>query len=397
MLEFFYNKCGNLKIHKNIYIGYSGGLDSSVLLNLCFKIFKKELYKLKVININYSHNKSSKDWFFFCKEQCQKYNIPIITYFIDSSIYKKNLEQEFRTIRYKSFVKTISTNSSLLLAHNFSDLTETFFLNLFRGCGTNGMLSIMSKIKHKNLTILRPLLDFSKNELLVYAINNKVDYIIDTSNFDKTFRRNFLRYDVFTLIKSKYYNFENQIKKCINILNDNKVHLDFRYKEIYTNKKNKNSFLNILYLKEMPSFLRHEIIRLWGKNNFYKMLSYIHLKELDKLIFSKNSKNQFIKIGKFFIRKNINNLHIIKCDAKTYKFKDISKVKIFNELIKLNSLNKLMIIYANFFKLNYIHVLKKNLYPIIKYKNFIFIISGIWVSSFYKFFFKKKIIIRFLI
>ena len=92
-IEWLYKKCSNLKIHKNIFIGYSGGVDSGTLLHLSYKMSKKYNFFIKVIHINHLYNKNSNTWSVFCKKKCNKFKIPIIIL-----KYKKNIKKIFKHI-----------------------------------------------------------------------------------------------------------------------------------------------------------------------------------------------------------------------------------------------------------------------------------------------------------
>ena len=52
----FNNNCIKLKINNILFIGYSGGVDSTVLLNLSQIIFKKSIYNIFAIHINHNLN-----------------------------------------------------------------------------------------------------------------------------------------------------------------------------------------------------------------------------------------------------------------------------------------------------------------------------------------------------
>lgn len=389
MIDDFYEICLKLKIHNNIYIGYSGGLDSSVLLNLCVKQFKQSNFNIHVINLIYSHNKHYINWLNFCKNQSEKYKIPIFSIKINSTLHKNNIEQHFRIDRYQEFLNNIFLNSSLLLAHNKSDLIETFFMNIFRGAGPFGT-KIKQKYKYKNINILRPLLIFNRLQILNYALNNKVDYIIDFSNLDIVYNRNFVRHKVYPIITSRWENFELSILRHLNINDDINFYLYSKYIFFLNMLKEKYNFINIMYLKILPSFMRHLIIRLWINKNDFKQMSHIQLLELDKMLMCKNFKIQSLKIGNYYIKKYLNNIYILK--KKQLDINYSSKIITNYKFLELERLNKKT---TKLFK-NSICPWETLLYPIIKHNNCILIIAGLQLSIFFKKFINKKFIIKFL-
>ncbi len=122
----------NFKFHKNIYIAYSGGVDSGVLLYLTSKFFDKNKFFIRVLHVNHGYNRSAFLWSLFCKNVCNEYKIPLVIFNSKTFSKNKNIEQECRFIRFNNFFDFIFKNSTLLLAHNEDDFLETMFLRLFR-------------------------------------------------------------------------------------------------------------------------------------------------------------------------------------------------------------------------------------------------------------------------
>lgn len=392
MLKHFYDNCIKLKITNNIYIGYSGGIDSSVLLNLCFNVLNKKKYNIRAININYKHNINSNYWDFFCKNECYNYRIPLTTFYINSSIKKNNLEQEFRIIRYKIFLDQLNASTTFLLAHNSSDLIETFFLNLLRGCGMKGILGIKERLFYKNFSIIRPLLFFNKDQIFKYAYEKKINYITDFTNFDIKFSRNFLRFNLFTDIKKKWQNFEIPILRYINLTNYANSYINHRYRFLISKCKKQYNYLNLILIRCLPFNFRKELINFFLKKNNIKPLSYKHFNELNKLINNKKNQN-IIKI----------NSYLFCCDNNFFYFKKIKKENIFFLFLKKINLNKsikntkvLKIKVNNFFLKNYITKINKKNHFIIKYDDFLIGLLGIWMCKFYYNFLKKKFFLKFL-
>lgn len=390
MLKIFYDKCIRARISNKIYIGYSGGLDSSVLLNLCFNIFKKKKFFIRAININYSHNKNSKNWDIFCKTQCNNYKIPITTFFINSCYKNKNLEQEFRIIRYKIFFKLLNKSTTLLLAHNSNDLLETFFLNLFRGCGINGILSINENLTYKNNSILRPMINFNKEQILEYAIKNNINYITDFTNFDNNFNRNFLRFNLFEEIKKKWNNFENPILRYMDFAKSSYLFIQNRYNFFFSKYKKNNNYLSLNNINFLPLYMRNNIIKNFIKKNYIKPISNYHITELNKIIVCKN-KFAFIKINNFIFYRDLKNIYVKKIKKSNFNIKIIKNTFFYKKIKNENFLN---------FKINDFFLKKtkfsinRKVYIIIKYNALLIVLSGIWKSKFYSNFLRKKLFIK---
>ena len=190
-LKFF--KENSLK-GSSLLVGVSGGLDSISLLKLLMELRKPMKLKLHVVYVHHGKSSEKKINLYrdkalkLVKKMCEENNIPFYT-----SSTKKHLksEEEFRNLRkrvFKNLLKKLSL-SYLVLAHNKEDLLETRLLNLIRGSGEKGLLSM----KEKEGEILRPLLFFSRKEIKEYTKIFSLKFLEDPSNSDSSYLRNFLR------------------------------------------------------------------------------------------------------------------------------------------------------------------------------------------------------------
>src|SRR5690606_31358193 len=80
----------------------------------------------------------------------------------------------------------------LLTAHHLNDTLETFLINLSRGTGIKGLTGIGSETNK----ILRPLLSFSKNQIIKYAESNNLSWREDASNLGTDYLRNKIRHKI---------------------------------------------------------------------------------------------------------------------------------------------------------------------------------------------------------
>ncbi len=392
MLKQFYDQCVKLKITNNIYVGYSGGVDSSVLLNLCFNVLKTKKTNIRAININYMHNINSKFWDFFCKNECYNYKIPLTTFYINSTMKKKNLEQEFRIIRYKIFINQLYKSTTFLLAHNSSDIIETFFLNLLRGCGTKGILSIKERLFYKNLSIIRPLLFLSKEQILEYAYEKKINYITDFTNFDLKFNRNFLRFGLFKDIKKEWNNFEIPILRYIGLIKNIDLYTKYRYNFLFSKYKKTYNYLSLILINNLPFNLKSEIINFFLKKNNIKPLSYKHFSELNKLIYN-NKKHNCVKINDYVFYYDYKNLYLKKIKKEDTNFYFLKRIKINNNINKVKSLKiKINELTAK----NHLLSINNKDHFLLKYNDFLIGFLGIWMCKIYYKFLKKIFFLKIL-
>lgn len=140
----------------------------------------------------------------FVRLICEKNKIPFYLYNTDikkiSNETGQSEETSGRNERYKFFFEVLKkTNSSIILtAHNKEDNAETVLMNLLRGSGANGMRGI-TPIRADGVG--RPLLDISRVEIEDYLNINDIAYMEDETNNDDKYKRNFIRLNVFPLLK----------------------------------------------------------------------------------------------------------------------------------------------------------------------------------------------------
>ena len=197
-----------------LLLAVSAGVDSMVLAELCLK----SKIEFGVAHCNFSlRDKESDDDQTFVEKWCQNHGIPFFTKKFEtkkiSQEQKRGIQETARVLRY-DFFKSICANNNynfIATAHHRDDSIETVIFNFSRGTGLSGITGI----KDKKGGIIRPLLPFSKNEILAFAKENKTDFREDSSNVSTKYRRNFIRHEVVPVLKKMNPDFEKNIFNSI--------------------------------------------------------------------------------------------------------------------------------------------------------------------------------------
>lgn len=184
----------NLSIYQNIYVGYSGGLDSTVLLH-CLAIQPLLASKVTAIHVNHGISTHADKWAIHCQQFCFDLNITIHVANLQLSCCT-NLENFARQARYKIFQQLMQINDCLLLAHHQNDQAETLLLHLLRGAGIDGLAAMPHRKALGQGHLIRPFLQKTRAELEYYARLQQLSWINDESNQDYSFARNFLRHRI---------------------------------------------------------------------------------------------------------------------------------------------------------------------------------------------------------
>lgn len=196
----------------HIAIGLSGGVDSVVLLDVLARLSKEMCFKLSAVHVNHGISKNAAEWSHFCCRLCAAYGIPIVVNYV--KVMREagvSLEAAAREKRYQVFnrlrAEGLDAVDYLVLAQHRDDQAETLLLQLFRGAGVRGLSAMPSRRKQIAgiaPQILRPLLDVSRNNIEIYAKQQRLQWMHDESNDSTLFNRNFLRHKIFPLLREKY-------------------------------------------------------------------------------------------------------------------------------------------------------------------------------------------------
>jgi tRNA(Ile)-lysidine synthase len=177
-----------------ILVALSGGPDSVALLHLIHAASVEMGFGVGAAHVNYGlRGEESHDDERFCHDLCKQLGIRLHIKRVALSVRKSgtNLQAEARRIRYGFFDEICAKFRITWIAtgHNQTDNIETILMNLCRGAGTFGLSGIEPVIGK----IIRPLLDFTRDEIIVYLHENNLPYRIDRTNLEVKYTRNKVR------------------------------------------------------------------------------------------------------------------------------------------------------------------------------------------------------------
>ena len=148
-------------------VGFSGGLDSVVLLHALSRL-RTSLgipFKLSAIHVHHGISPNADAWAEFCTEYCQRDAVPLRIVRVEvSRDGNEGLEAAARRARHGVFFNCDA--DWLALAHHRGDQTETVLLNLLRGAGIAGAAGmLLERSQAHGPTLVRPLLDIPKTAI----------------------------------------------------------------------------------------------------------------------------------------------------------------------------------------------------------------------------------------
>jgi len=180
-----------------ILCAFSGGLDSQVLLHALTHIRADLGLVLRAVHVNHGLQPAADEWAARCRDQCRQWDVEcaIETLRIQCGP-RQSLEEVARSARYRALAKRLDPGEYLITAHHQDDQAETVLLMLLRGSGLPGLAAMPRLTPFARGLLLRPLLDWSRDALARYAIEQGLSWIEDPSNQDPRHVRNRLRQDI---------------------------------------------------------------------------------------------------------------------------------------------------------------------------------------------------------
>ncbi|MBT6447292.1 MAG: tRNA lysidine(34) synthetase TilS [Flavobacteriaceae bacterium] len=233
----------------------SGGVDSMVLINLLNRL--KYNVSIAHCNFNLRDNESDIDED-FVKNYAITNSIPFFSKSFITRIPKHSMQMAARNLRYKWFYSVLKVEELdyIITAHHLDDSLETFILNLSRASGIEGLTGI----KQLNDVIVRPLLVFSKNEILNYAKTNNIKWREDSTNKKNDYQRNQIRNEIIPLLKKLHPNFLDQSKKTMTFLKESNLIIE-NYIQIIKNEnfnlKDDEIFISKDFIKNNSNLIFH--------------------------------------------------------------------------------------------------------------------------------------------
>jgi tRNA(Ile)-lysidine synthase len=205
---------------KKLLVALSGGKDSVSLLHFLKKNEGIKSYQIYACHVNHMYRKTA--WWDekFCSDFCDKLSIPFISFRCDVPRYcavkKMSFEHGARVIRYRALQEAAAHFGSdvILTAHTKDDMVETFFIQAVQGASAFSLKGI----NEQDGLLQRLMLDISSEEIYEYLNKYGIAYVIDETNNDEKFLRNFIRKNITAKLAEFRKGYEDNI---ISLMKDN--------------------------------------------------------------------------------------------------------------------------------------------------------------------------------
>jgi len=261
--------------NQTVWVAYSGGLDSHVLLSLCHSLRDIFAFNLSAIHVNHHLHQAANQWVTHCEKVCSTYQIPFVIKNIHINLKKgDSLEALAREQRYQILMEVLNPGDVLLTAHHQTDQAETLLLQLCRGAGLQGLAAMPGQRPLGQAQHLRPLLHFPRETLHAYAVQQGLQWIEDTSNAELKFSRNFLRKEIVSLLKGRWPRVEAMLSRSAKHAAESQELLEeFSLMLLKDLKGSLPDTLSISKLKALSEPKQRLVLRTWIKNRGFSLPS----------------------------------------------------------------------------------------------------------------------------
>ena len=210
-----------------LLVGFSGGLDSSVLLHALSSSQTDQGTSLQAVYIDHGLHDDSRSWGQHCAAFAGELGVDFRQVEVDvDTATGLGTEAAARSARYDAFRSMVQDGDWLLSAHHKDDQAETLLLNLLRGSGPAGLAGIGEVQPFAAGWLVRPLLEFSRRDLQAYATRHELVWIDDPSNEDRQFDRNYLRHEVLPRLEQRWPEASSRIRQSALLASEAAAMLD---------------------------------------------------------------------------------------------------------------------------------------------------------------------------
>jgi tRNA(Ile)-lysidine synthase len=184
-----------------VWVGFSGGGDSTALLHL---LKQQHPGRLRAVHVHHGLQAQADAWVRHCRRVCRQLDVSLRVLRVDVATRGEGIEAAARAARYAAFGALMRRGDVLATAHHLDDQAETVLLRTLRGTGISGLGAMPATAPLGRGLLWRPLLDISRQQLRRYLQARDLSWIEDPQNHDADFARAQLRTEVMPLLQRHF-------------------------------------------------------------------------------------------------------------------------------------------------------------------------------------------------
>lgn len=300
--------------YRQLLVGFSGGLDSTVLLHRlkCWRDREPDV-QLRAIHIHHGLSPRAEEWVAHCEAMCAAWAIPLLVERVTLAEEGLGIEAQARKARYAAFAGALRTGEALVTAQHLDDQCETFLLALKRGSGPAGLSAMPERSEFAGTTLLRPLLGETRASLEAWAREHQLSWIEDESNQDDSYDRNFLRLRVLPLLCERWPHFADATARSAMLCAEQESLLDELLSEELSDLISEDGALAITPLEAISPARRAALLRRWLATHHAAMPSRAMLSRIwDEVAQAREDASPCVHLSGYEVRRYIGKLWWVK-------------------------------------------------------------------------------------
>ena len=251
--------------HGCLVVGYSGGLDSTVLLHAFAQTPALHARGLHAVHVHHGLQADADAWAAHCMATCARLEVPCSVVRVDVARDSgEGPEAAARAARHAAFAAQLGAGDVLALAHHRDDQAETVLLRALRASGPDGLTAMRPLRRFANGWLWRPLLALPRAQLVAYAQAHGLEWIEDPSNAVDDADRNFLRNRVLPLLRTRWPHADAALSVVAALQAETGALLDVGDDDALATARTPDpAVLRLDALRALPDARRARVLRRW--------------------------------------------------------------------------------------------------------------------------------------
>jgi tRNA(Ile)-lysidine synthase len=242
-----------------LLVAFSGGLDSTVLLHS----LARHSARVRAVHVNHGLHSDADLWATHCERTARALGIEFHSRVVRVPANPQDgVESAARRVRYEALREMLLPRETLLTAHHADDQLETVLLALLRGSGVDGLAAMPGCRRFGVGWHVRPLLEFTREELLAFAREQGLAWLEDPSNDSTRFDRNYLRREVVPAMRARWPSVAHAAARTAAHLGEAAELLDASAAQDFANAS-LGPCLQVAALRSMSGPRRRSLLRYW--------------------------------------------------------------------------------------------------------------------------------------
>lgn len=274
----------------SVVAGVSGGADSMCMLHFLCSL--KQEYGLTVIAAHVNHGlrgKEANNDEEFVRGWCMRRGVPFECRRADvkSLALERSLGLEAcgREVRYAFFSELSDKyGAKIATAHTVSDNAETVLFHLARGTGPKGLCGIPPVRGN----LIRPLIETTREQVEAYCIDNKIDFVTDSTNLHDGYTRNRLRHHVVPVMKGINPAFEQAVLRLSHVLSQDEAYLFEQARSLLRQAETESGVYDCAVLSCAPMPVLTRAVQLCVQDMGSRALEQAHIMLVCEAVKAKN-------------------------------------------------------------------------------------------------------------